>query len=218
MAACFLFIFAACSNEESTDFNANSRVGFQLKSGVSNLDSLYTVMKTSKRYIALQSLRQDFSQKVNFTGDISFLKTENDFLNWISNNLSSTGFADYNEALTDWNKLNLETGYVIQENIEFYYALANEPKDSPVFYNILINDLPKVEAYASCTCWGDYQNNINDVISQYLAANTAISKQLSAGNVSPFDAGVDSNTINNALSESLQAANDIYNNCIEDCN
>jgi len=216
LIGCFLVILAACTHEDSTDFNTGTRA-FQQKSGGSKLDSLYTVMKTSSRYIDLQVLRQDFSKKMNFTGDAATLKKENDFLDWINNNLSNTGFTDYKEAINDWNKMKVETGLLIGENIDFYYALAAEPKGSTVFYDILINDLPEVEAYASCTCWGDYQANIADFMSSYLAANLAISNQLSGGDVSPSDAGVDSNTINNALTESLNAANEIYMNCIEEC-
>lgn len=186
-----------------------------MKSGVT-LESLYLDMINSSRYQSLNVLREEFFQKMNFTGNnIWDLRTDDDYLDWIRININNTYFDNYEDAVTKWNIIKTENALVIHENIDFYHMLAEEPENSTVFFNILIDNAPEVEPFSSCTCIGDYNDNVIALTSGYTSAMASLNSQ--AGEMSPDDYGAECNTLNMALCESLGAALDQYNNCTEEC-
>ena len=226
LTVCIVAVLSACSNEEPANFgNEEStnlkgislRDGFRKKTGGSVLDSLHTVMIESPNYIVLKSLRQDFDQKMHYNGDPTTLKVESDFLDWIKINISITDFIDHDDAVVKWNAMRDLNVLVIQENIDFYFALANEPIGSHIFYDILINDLPEVIEFSGCTCMTDYTATINALAISFADAVAAAAKDLKLGKLDPINAGADLNTITNAYKESLDAALSVYNACVEEC-
>ncbi|MDV6168642.1 hypothetical protein R1T16_09420 [Flavobacterium sp. DG1-102-2] len=215
LAATFLVIFAACSNEESTDNNANSRAGFQQKSGSSRLDSLYNEMVTSSDYIELKSLRNSFNNKMHYTGPMMDLKPGEEFLDWINANISDTDFISYNQAVAEWRLITDKTLLVFQANLGFYDALAAEPEGSKAYYNHLINELPQLTPYQSCSCWDQYQGSVKAATTAFNEAIAKIAKNRFT--FGPYNTSKSIADLTEKYSGQLTFLANQYDNCIDDC-
>lgn len=215
LVVCFLIIIAvSCTSEDSANFSANSKDELHQKSGGSTLDSLYTEMITSERYIDLMSLRENFNQKLNYTGAFA---SESDMLDWIRINISSTGFADYNTAVSDWETIKAENFAVFQANIGFYNLLADEPEGSLVFYDILIGHMPETEVYEGCDCGEVYAGIIAAETAAYNSAVAKECKKLKLAQHSPENVAAELGRLHNEFIRRCDQALNEFNHCIDDC-
>ncbi|OYQ49026.1 hypothetical protein CHU92_00490 [Flavobacterium cyanobacteriorum] len=173
-------------------------------------------MVNSSRYIALKKLESEFSLKMRYTGNPQDLQTEANILDWIRLNISNTGFINYTDALDKWNRIKSENYLVYVENQTLFTLIAAEPKGSKALFNLLIGQVPPVVVpNNSCTCLGDYLDNVATFTSSYQNSVQALANQ--AGEMSPSELGVEFNTLKLGFQLSLDAALDQYNHCIDDC-
>jgi hypothetical protein len=219
--ASFALAFTSCTSDSDHGSAETSSVDsskFQLKSSSGNakLDSLYNVMVNSSDYISLQSQRENFIDKINFTGKTSDINTKPKLLSWINTNISITDFTNYTEAETELEQLSSASKTVMMNNLEFYKELQKEP--SPATSLLLLTD-PEYVTTDACGCGSTYSSALASIGAdqaqsfENLVGSTDFSDLDSIDN---FMAEADE--MSNCYTASMSEAFDDYRVCLHNCN
>lgn len=129
VVALSLLLFS-CSNESEVAKEVSINKSTFAKEGDADLDKLYDNMIKSEAYVVYESLQKDFLNKVNFTGDVSDVDTNEKLLDWINDNLSQTSFKNIEEAKGQSGDLKLAFYKVYQANEKLFIGSATsvDPK------------------------------------------------------------------------------------------
>ena len=125
IAVAFLW---ACSNESEQHQKVPDSLSIDQKS--TSLGDLYNTMVQSSSYKIFHNAQKTFSQKMNFTGAVGDIDSETKILTWISNNINSTSFTNFQNATNSWADLKSKQKNVMTENAAFFSLLHNSGKDS----------------------------------------------------------------------------------------
>ncbi|KAF2519208.1 hypothetical protein E0W68_05400 [Flavobacterium salilacus subsp. salilacus] len=159
-----LFLSISCSNE-STEQEANQTEltsDYQLKSGGHDLETLFNAMISSQDYIDLESKTQSFTQKMNYNGDIADIDNESKMMSWISTNIHTTSFVDYNEAVNEYGSIVSTAEKVVSANTTFFSEYAQIDHDDTTIFIPWQPESPTNPA-SNCVkdCWDFYESRVN---------------------------------------------------------
>lgn len=148
-----IMLVFSCSSEtdnkqESTTSNS---IDYQSRLGNVELKQLYQNMIESKKHIELSRKIDNFIIAMNYSGDEHLLDTEENIFGWISQNISSTHFANYNEATTNWNEIKNIQATVINENFSFFNGLIEaNPGDLALVMNPIATPVTNGDCMNNC--------------------------------------------------------------------
>lgn len=206
----------ACSSEEDVNLNSvnNGHSSMRLASA---LETEYNNLIASTEYSDYIAAVDDFVDKMNFTGSTSSLTEKDDILNWISTNISSTGFTNYAEAEDDYDGLNTKYNLMFAANKPFFEELQLSTKGE-----LAIIMYPKYEFEPA----GECEDACNSALSGCTSSQTA---QHAAAMETIYD-GVDMNDENSkieankkasfqmtAFALGLQICSDNHQSCLVTC-
>lgn len=210
MIVCTIAVLAACSNEESTSFNSGGD-GFKQKN-TDVLLNLYTKMTISESYIKEQAALNQFIVDMNFTGSLSDIQgdTEDDMLLWISNNLSTTSFSTYTDAVNAWNNV-LALGMVTYQENQLFY---NEVIANPGHYKDIIPDVDYPVTSKLCpTCKKAFKACTSAANDDYANTTEVIFDNASNGTLTGNQAVKGLKKANAKLKLTLKSCQDTYLAC-----
>lgn len=165
----------SCSNEETQLTESNiSTNSFNLKSSSGNakIDALYDQMINSPEYLAEKTARESFYKKINFTGTVDDARSDEKLLNWIGNNLSSTGFSSLTEAENELGNLKNLSGETIRANWSFYQEVGTQLNPGQTIY--LLEQPEPVSAQDDCGCKKQLISDLTDAADVYINDMNAV--------------------------------------------
>nr|WP_322625990.1 hypothetical protein [uncultured Flavobacterium sp.] len=173
-----LLLFACTNESEVATKEATVNKSMFAKEGEIDLDQLYDDMIKSEAYVVYESLQKDFIAKINFTGDVSKIDTNEKLLNWISDNLSQTSFKNIEEAEDQSENLKLafDKVYFANEKLFIGSATSVDPKkDLTRFVPIRFPYNPTTLGDDPCGCKLDFNNGMTQSQNQFsLAVGNAV--------------------------------------------
>ncbi|AXG74013.1 hypothetical protein DVK85_07050 [Flavobacterium arcticum] len=126
-----IFVLASCSNdtEESVTFNeasveANSSMMLKSASADPVLKQLYIDRVNSQSYIDFDNAIVAFNDKLGTTIPDSEMDSSNKMLGWVQNNITQTGFLNYQEAEDKWDNVETLSAIELNANYNFHDYLA----------------------------------------------------------------------------------------------
>jgi len=94
------------------------------------LKELYLKRENSESYKLANKLMKAFIEKMNYKEkDLSVIQTPNGRLEWIKANLEKTGFANYEEAVKEYEEMMAVATKSTTENMDFYMALGKADEE-----------------------------------------------------------------------------------------
>jgi hypothetical protein len=129
-----ILLFISCSNDteqikisdsEAVEINSLSSE-MTLKSDPVDpvLKQLYIDMINSQSYIDFNNAIVAFDDKLGDNIPDSELSSSNKILNWVQNNITQTGFQNYQEAVDKWDDVEALSAIAIEANYTFHEYLA----------------------------------------------------------------------------------------------
>lgn len=125
-----ILIMASCSNEmsQTVETNENSSLNLQYREGETDeIELLYNEMINSENYILAERMRNDFIDKMKFTGDISLINSEESLLGWINENVTNTDFINFEVAREQFRNIEFLSHRVLLENERFFESIKLQP-------------------------------------------------------------------------------------------
>jgi hypothetical protein len=210
LIVCTIAVLAACSNEESTSFNSGGDGVKQKNTDV--LLNLYTKMIISQSYINEQAALNLFIVKMNFNGNLSDIQgdTEDDMLLWISNNLSTTSFTTYAEAVNAWENVVALGMVTYQENQLFYNEIIANPGH---YIDVIPVVDPPVTSKSCPSCKKDFLTCTNAANKAYANGTEVIFDNASNGTLTGTQAVKSLKKADLKLSAALQSCKSAFLAC-----
>lgn len=210
MIAIALFTILSCTSEnQQQGESVNNPSKFQRLSSnnLNNAKDLFETMIKSEDYKNYKTARTNFISNMN--GNVIFLKTKTEYMNWINENLQLTKFSSVSDFEKSLDEMVSKQSILREKNSELYKNLDNA--DAEEYLNIIqssLGEMPSLSKTNSCStgCMNSCEQTLNNIES-----GTAFNQAMYGGN--PFtDAIID------AMYWSMfESAVNTLNSCIAGC-
>lgn len=213
-------LLTSCSNdEESTIFNdspTNTNVLTQervTKSAAVDpvLKGLYIDMINSPSYKAFDDAVKAFGDKLGDDIPDSEMEDESKMLNWISNNLTLTGFSSYQVAVQDWDNVVGLSSIAIDANYSFHEYLAGTTSGELLKVIELVEPQPQP---TNCEeCYAQFQICSKSAHSKYTNAVELAAYALKKGYISDHGYGEACAAASLARNKAIRKCHQAMDNC-----
>lgn len=167
----------SCSNENDEAITDENNVNFSedtiLSARTGTLAALYDDMVASQSYIDFKVAAHEFIAKMNYSGRLEDIDTDQKKLNWIEDNLSTTQFTDLAEAEDELAEVNRLSLIAVDSNRDFYDALEGETPRN-IKGAISVTEPPSsTNNHCTEVCIPQFKATMDDLTSQYTASIAA---------------------------------------------
>lgn len=151
--------FIACSTDQNQE---QDKMLIKEKSS-KTLQELYDAYINSDSYKDYIVASKSFSSKINYSGDFSDFSDHTKLMNWISANISSTKFSNFEEAEKEFGELILKSEAVTKENNEF--VNGNYTKKEFELIVIQVGEPPVNQTNSGCIggCIDNYMTEMHAI-------------------------------------------------------
>jgi hypothetical protein len=123
-------VLTSCSTDSNFEENTDTTIP-KSSARVLDMETLYNEMIISQSYLTLTSKAESFVQKMNYQGDGTDIERDGEILVWISANLSSTSFINYQDAVSQYESVAVSAKAVTIEHESFFNLFSGADLDNP---------------------------------------------------------------------------------------